>query len=61
MLKAIAASAMLAIACVAHMDLCKLACHTVAVKFALGHAARNAAVDIVFHVLLLITQYPPLM
>lgn len=53
----VTAGTVFAVAGIPHMDLCKFARHAVTVELAFRHAAGNAAVDIVFHILLLIRQY----
>lgn len=50
---------MLAVAGVADVDLVEAAVHAVVVEFAVGHAARDAHVHIVFHFILLEKQYSP--
>ncbi len=59
LLIAVAASAMLAVAGVAHMDPVQLAVHAVLVKTAFGDPAGNPSVDLMFHIALLLPYYAP--
>lgn len=57
LLKAVTAGAVFAVTRVAHVDLGKSARHAVTVEAAICHAARDADVDVVFHVPLLFRKF----